>query len=133
MLASGCYAPSIRTSAEPALGRAGSRLLPGVMSRKCGLRGRPRGFRVPFGTGPLRSEINVHFFYSPPDDSTCVSGLPLFIWKISRSVWLMFGNLISPLSLFFHIHYDCNCYQPSHCLIVWTAQLKVQGNDVTCQ
>ncbi len=25
----------------------------GITSRKCGLRGRPRGFRVPFGTGPL--------------------------------------------------------------------------------
>ncbi len=49
----GCYAPSIRTSAEHALGRAQSRLLlnsqSGITSRKCGLRGRPQGFRVPFG------------------------------------------------------------------------------------
>ncbi len=34
-----------------------SRLLPdnqsGITSRNCGLRGRPRGFRVPFGTGPV--------------------------------------------------------------------------------
>ncbi len=37
----GRYAPSIRISAEPALGRV------------CGLRGRPRGFRTPFGTGPI--------------------------------------------------------------------------------
>ncbi len=46
------YAPSIRTSAEPALG-----LLPdsqsAITSWKCGLRGRPQGFRVPFGTGPF--------------------------------------------------------------------------------
>ncbi len=53
----GHYAPSIRTSAEPALMQARSRLLPdnqsGITSRKCGLRGRPRGFRVPFGTGPM--------------------------------------------------------------------------------
>ncbi len=52
------YAPSIRTSAEPALVQARSRLLPdsqsGITSRKCRLRGWPPGFRVPFGTGPLK-------------------------------------------------------------------------------
>ncbi len=36
--------------------QARSRLLPdsqsGITSRKCGLKGRPRGFRVPFGTEP---------------------------------------------------------------------------------
>ncbi len=36
--------------------RVHSRLLPdsqsGITSRKCRLRGRPQGFRVPFGTGP---------------------------------------------------------------------------------
>ncbi len=40
----------------PHWGELLSRLLPdsqsGITSRKCGLRGRPRGFRVPFGTGP---------------------------------------------------------------------------------
>ncbi len=53
----GRYVPSILTSAEPALVQARRRLLPdsqsGITSRKCGLRGRPRGFRVPFGTGPM--------------------------------------------------------------------------------
>jgi len=46
------YAPSIHTFADPALSR--SRFLPdsqnGVTSRKC--TGRPRVFRVPFGTCP---------------------------------------------------------------------------------
>ncbi len=41
---------------SPHWGELRSRLLPnsqsGITSRKCGLRGRPLGFRVPFGTGP---------------------------------------------------------------------------------
>ncbi len=41
---------------SPHWGELRCRLLPdsqsGITSRKCGLRGRPRGFRVPFGTGP---------------------------------------------------------------------------------
>ncbi|ROI15053.1 hypothetical protein DPX16_15494 [Anabarilius grahami] len=42
-----------------------SRYLPdsqsGIPSRKCGLVGRPRVFRVPFGTGPLASDKLIHF------------------------------------------------------------------------
>ncbi len=53
----GRYVPLIHTSAKPALVRARNRLLPdsqsGITSRMCGLRGRPQGFRVPFGTGPI--------------------------------------------------------------------------------
>ncbi len=49
------YLPSIRTSAVPLWGELHIRRLPdsqrGITSRKCGLRGRPRGFRVPLGTG----------------------------------------------------------------------------------
>ncbi len=46
----GHYAPSIRTSAEPALGH--TRQSKRLTSRKCKLRGGPRVIRVPFGTGP---------------------------------------------------------------------------------
>ncbi len=56
---------------RPALVRAHSRLLPDsqsdITSRKCGLRGRPRGFRVPFGTGPIllrcHAISSAHFEY----------------------------------------------------------------------
>ncbi len=44
-------------------GELRSRLLPdsqsGITSRKCGLRGSPRGFRVPFGTGPYPQCFSV--------------------------------------------------------------------------
>ncbi len=64
-------APSIRTSAKPALMQARSRLLPdsqsGITSRKCGLGGRPRGFRVPFGTGPQYLGDDWGRFTSPQE------------------------------------------------------------------
>ncbi len=45
----------------PLTRRARSRLLSdsqsGITSQKCGLGGRPRGFRVPFGTGPLSPHL----------------------------------------------------------------------------
>ncbi len=35
----------------------------GITSRKCGLGGRPWGFRVPFGTGPEKSKVLLFFIY----------------------------------------------------------------------
>jgi len=60
----GHYAPSIHISAEPALVQARNRFLPdsqsGITSRKCGLRGRPRGFLVcHLGQGQKRFGVHT--------------------------------------------------------------------------